>query len=142
MQTGTSSSISDRRKYFRINDQIALKYRIIEETEMDDTRKERRADLSRINSVAPSFTNINLDMKQEMDKCRRDLPEVAAYLEGLNSKVDLLIRLLVANASGLPDYPTHEVNLSASGLSFPVQREIAVGTMLEMQLLFSVLSIR
>ena len=114
MQTITHAA--DRREYFRINDQIALKYRIIEHAEIDGAIAKRKEGLPDVNSMASSFASTNLDMKHAIEKCRRELPEVATYLDGLNSKLEVLIRLLLANGSELPDHPTHDVNLSASGL--------------------------
>ena len=134
MQTITHAA--DRREYFRINDQIALKYRIIEHAEIDGAIAKRKEGLPDVNSMASSFASTNLDMKHAIEKCRRELPEVATYLDGLNSKLEVLIRLLLANGSELPDHPTHDVNLSASGLSFKVTREIVEGSLLEVKLLF------
>ena len=132
----TNANAADRREYFRINDHVALKYRVIERAEIDGAKSKRQEGFPDINSMASSLANTNLDMKHSMEKCRRDLPEVASYLEGLNNKVDLLIRLLVANGSELPDHPTHDISLSASGLRFKTKQEVAKCSILEVQLLF------
>ncbi len=132
----TSTKAADRREYFRINDEVALNYRVIERSEIDGAMEKRREGHLDVNALASSFANTNLDMRHALEKCRRDLPDVATYLDGLNTKVDLLIRLLLATGSELPDHPTHDVNLSASGLSFKVTREVIAGSILEIKLLF------
>lgn len=132
----TTAKSADRREYFRIDDQVALKYRVVERSVIDNATAKRQEGFVDVNSMASSFANTNLDMKHAMEKCRRDLPEVATYLEGLNTKMDLLIRVLVASGSELPDHPTHEVNLSASGLSFKVKQQVPQDSMLEVKLLF------
>lgn len=132
----TSISAADRREFFRINDQVALNFRVIDRGEIDGAIEKREDGYLDVNTMASSFAHTNLDMKHAMEKCRRDLPEVATYLDGLNAKVDLLIRLLVATGSELPDHPTHDVNLSASGLSVKVTQEFVEGSALEIKLLF------
>ena len=132
----TSIKADDRREYFRINDQVALKFRVVERSEVDSAIEKREDGHVDVNVMASSFANTNLDMKHAIEKCRRDLPDVATYLDGLNAKVDLLIRLLVASGSELPDHPTDDVNLSASGLSVKVTKEVAEGSFLEIKLLF------
>ena len=131
-----STDAADRREYFRINDQVALKYRVIEYSEIDGAIARRQEGFADVNAMASSFASTNLEMKHAIEKCRRDLPDVATFLDGLNGKLDLLIRLLVASGSELPDHPTHDVNLSASGVSFKVTREIPEDSLLEIKLLF------
>ena len=132
----TSTNADDRREYFRINDEVALKYRVIERSEIDDLVAKRREGHLDVNAMASAFATTGFDMKHAMEKCRRDLPEVATYLEGLNNKIDLLIRLLMASGSQLPDHPTHDVNLSASGLSFKGTLDVPRETIVEVKLLF------
>ena len=135
MLTNTKNS-ADRREYFCVDDQVALKYRVVNQAEIEDALERRNEGYLDTNAMASSFASTSMEMKHALEKCKRELPEVATYLEGLNGKVDLLIRLLAANSSELPDHPTHDVNLSASGVSFRVTQEVAGESLLEIKLLF------
>ncbi len=126
---------AERRRYFRIDDHLALKYRVL-------NREQLAAALSRLQigypdrlSLASAFATNSSRMKVAMDRFKREMPDVSTYLEGLNEKLDLLIQLLAASENELEDQPTHEVSLSASGISFVTHEPVAVGSNLELKLL-------
>lgn len=130
-----STQAAERREYFRITDQVALTYRIVDEQDIARALNEDQPALD-MTSILASCAGTTLDLKHAVDKCRRDFPEVAACLEVLNAKMDLLVRLMLASGKELPDHPTHEVDLSASGLGFRSAHELPAETLLEMKLLF------
>ncbi len=132
----TTAQGADRREFFRINDQVALHFRVVDEQEIAVALKRKEEGEVDSNAIVYSFSGANLEMKHAIEKCRRDAPEVASCLESLNTKLDLLIRLMIASRNEFPDHPTHEVNLSASGCSFRAREKIRPGTLLEIKLLF------
>lgn len=130
-----SSEGGDRRRFYRIPDEVALKYRVLGEEELE--RALRRLELGYPDRIrlASSFATISAQMHHHLEPLRRALPEVAGYLEGLNEKLDLLIQLMAAAEADLGDQPTHDVDLSASGISFSSEQPIAPGSVLELKLL-------
>jgi len=60
---------------------------------------------------------------------------VASYLEALNAKLDMLMQILATSDDDLGDGPTHDVNLSASGISFTAEEPAAVDTHIELKML-------
>lgn len=86
-------------------------------------------------ALASEFAATSTQMKRGLEKFKRELPEVALYLEGLNDKLDLLVRLLAAADNELSDQPTHDVSLSAGGLSFDARTEIPKNSSVEIKLL-------
>ena len=66
---------------------------------------------------------------------RREQPDVASCLEAINDKLDVVMKILAAGEADLPDQPTHDVNLSASGLCFDSKEPIEPETVLELKLL-------
>jgi len=130
------STESDRRSFFRVHDRVALRVRALDEEALAGVIEAKEAEARSPDSLASAFAAANVQMKHGIDKCKRDFPEVAACLEGLNAKVDLLVRMLVANDNDLPDRPTHRINLSASGLSYRSWEPLQAGTPLELKVLF------
>ena len=125
----------DRRRYYRIEDEVALSYRVLEGRELERAMDRFGSGADDTIALAATFASTSVEMRRALDVVKRDFPELAHYLEGLNSKLDILARLIVVRESGLPDNPTHEVNLSASGMSFNVTEAIATGSVLELKLL-------
>ena len=127
---------SERREYFRINDEVALKYRLVDEDDMQRALAQRSAGDLDPNAIASSFANTSRQMKHAIERFRRELPDVAGYLDSMNTKLDLLVRMLLINSSELPDHPTHDVNISASGIAFRTDRELDSGQLLELRVMF------
>jgi len=125
----------ERRRYFRIDDELALSYRVLEGTEIDAAMARFSSGEDETLALAATFGATSHDMHLALEGFRQDLPEVADYLEGLNRKLDILARLLVAKDSGLPAHPTHAVSLSASGIAFHVRDAVEPGSLLELKLL-------
>ena len=132
----THAEPTDRREYFRINDEISLRYRILAEKEFANVVASRREGQPDLISATSDMINLTISMKRSLDRCRLQFPELAGYLEGLNQKVDLLTKLLALESSGLPDHPTHDVNISGGGLCIRTAEPIAANTLLELKLLF------
>ena len=86
--------------------------------------------------VASSFANTNRQMKYAIEKFRRDKPDVASHLDAMNSKMDLLVRMLLTSQANMPDHPSHDVNISASGLAFRTKELLPKSALVELSLLF------
>lgn len=125
----------ERRRYYRIDDDVALRYQIIPEATLPDALSHFDSGYADKWTLASEFAYTTTQMKQTLEKVRRETPEVAKYLEELNEKVDTLIRLLATSDSNIPNCPTERVSLSASGLAFDSQAQIPAGSTLEIKLL-------
>lgn len=134
--TENAHEAAERRQYYRIDDDVALKYRVVRREELDDALSRLKEGYPDLLGVASAFADMNVRMNHALDKCRQETPEVALYLEALNEKLDTLIHLLAVSDAGLPDRPTHRVNLSASGIRFNAREDIPAGTALEIKLVF------
>jgi hypothetical protein len=125
---------SDRRRFFRIEDEIALTYRFLEGEDLSSAIDAFSGQDKDVLALASTFATTSVQMRRSLDSITRDSPELASYLEAINDKLDLLARLLVASHAELPDKPTHSVNMSASGMSFNVAERISAGSVLELRL--------
>jgi hypothetical protein len=134
--TENAQEAAERRQYYRIDDDVALKYRLVGHEELDSALSRLKEGYPDLLGVASAFADMNVRMNHALDKCRQEGPELALYLEGLNEKLDTLIHLLAVSDAGLPDRPTHRVNLSASGIRFNAREDIPEGASLEIKIVF------
>ena len=125
----------ERRRYYRIDDDVALRYQIIPEATLPDVLTRFDSGYADKWTLASEFAYATSQMKQALEKIKPEMPEVARYLEELNKKIDTLMRLLATSEDDMPSYPTDRVNLSASGLAFDAPAQVPVGSTLEIKLL-------
>ena len=131
----SSSQTDERRRHYRIRGNIGLSFRILEGPDVDVAVARFGDDEFDTLALAAIFSSTSIGMRHALEGLKRDVPEVATYLEGLNTKLDILSRLLIARDSGLPSHPTHAVSLSASGICFFAEQAVAPGSLLELKLL-------
>ncbi len=125
----------ERRRYYRIEDRVALRYRVLDERELAEALAAQRTGYPDKLSLASGFAAASTQMRHTLERFRREMPDVASYLEALNEKLDMLMQMLATSDDDLGDAPTHEVNLSASGISFTATDPVAVDTAIELKML-------
>ena len=125
----------DRRRYFRIDDHVALRVRQIDPADLEAAVSRMQLGLPDRIGLASSFSSSSHNMRHTLEKFRREQPDLASYMEELNEKLDLLIQLLAVHENDMPDQPTHHVQLSASGIAFDTRDAPPLGAILEMTLL-------
>lgn len=124
----------ERREYFRIDDEIALDYRLIDEAEIDAVSERIHARFPDRFTVASSFTATSRQMAQALHKVQNQSPELIRCLQAIDQKLNMLAQLFVSEEMHLDQQPTREVNLSAGGLAFRSQHQIRTGSLLEMRI--------
>lgn len=130
--SGTNSE--ERRRFFRIEDEIKLFYRVLhlEDIPEEDEIKDQLPDAFSLSGVLEYLTQ---QSRALLKKFERDLPELTDYLKILDQKVDLLAQAILLNAAEISDQPTRNVNLSASGLAFEVETKIDPDEYIELKLI-------
>ncbi len=124
----------ERREYFRIDDEIALDYRLTDEDEIDALSERIHARFPDRFTVASSFSATSRQMAQALHKVQSQSPELVRCLQSIDQKLNMLAQLFVSEEMHLDQQPTREVNLSAGGLAFRSQHEIRTGSLLEMRM--------
>lgn len=124
----------ERREYFRIEDEVALDYRLIDEDEIERL-------LERINSrsvdrftAASSFAATSRQMMHAMHRVQTQSPELARCLQLLDQKLNMVAQLFVSEEMQLNEKPIRDVCLSAGGVAFRAPHEISAGSVLELRL--------
>lgn len=116
----------ERRKYFRIIDEIDVTYRIVDAVD----------DEPEVNIIVQGFEKINADIQAALSELGQEQPKLATSLTLLNKKLDMMIAVaeLESTQSQL-DFSSHdEVNISACGIAFPSEEKLANDTRLELSL--------
>ena len=133
--SGATLEAVERRRYFRVDDRVSLACRPLADDELTGALERLRTGYPDKLSLASAFASNSTQMRQAMERIRTDSSDIAAYLEGLNEKLDLLVQLMAAADSELCEHPDHDINLSASGISFVARRPMGLGQLLEIKLL-------
>jgi len=124
----------ERREYFRIDDEVALDYRLISEGEAERVREKIQSRMVDRFTAASSFTATSRQMTHVMHKVQNQSPELARCLQAIDQKLNMLAQLFVSEEINLHEQLTREVNLSAGGIAFRVQHEVKVDSLLELRM--------
>ncbi|VAW80767.1 hypothetical protein MNBD_GAMMA15-155 [hydrothermal vent metagenome] len=124
----------DRREYFRIDDEVALDYRLISDSEVDQLLGRIQSSLVDRFTAASSFAATTRQMKTVIHKVQTDTPELARCLQAIDQKLNMIAQLFVSEEIRENKQDTREVNLSAGGVAFCAQHEIPVGSLLELRM--------
>ena len=130
----TTSPDQERRRSFRVTDKIALMLRFFPQEEVELAMQSfsvRRRDHGMMNM----FLHNRDKHLPVMTAIQSRAPEVATYLRYLESKIDTIAGMMQIQELGLPSEPTHEVNLSATGLRFLHDQMLQVDEVIEMEML-------
>jgi len=122
----------ERRGFFRIDDNVALSYRL-----MATDVSQQDAASGMVDSDASLLVN-ELEKMREVSRIHfrhveKEQPEVARYLAHIDSKIDLIAQHVMMESDGLFVKRTQEVNISGSGLAFTVKDDLPVGRSIELK---------
>jgi PilZ domain len=126
-------SEQERRNFYRIQDQVGLSYSTLTEAEfLSGAYRNAIADdpfilLSELNKLdTENYVHLrNLSHHQR---------EIAEYFDVINRKIRLLARAIMSEDEKSLHSPTHEVNISAGGISFPTAEILTLETLLDMRI--------
>jgi len=124
----------ERREYFRIADEIALDYRLLKDDEVDGLLERMRSRLVDRFTAASSFAATTRQMAHLIHKVQTESPELARCLQAIDQKLNMIAQLFVSEQMALDDQPTRGVSLSAGGVAFRAQHELATGSLLELRM--------
>lgn len=104
----------ERRRYFRITDEMAISYRVLNDSDATETG---------VNVSSPSALIVQLEnqITASLETMRTVQPQVHQLLELFNRKLNLVLSLDEALSEPISDQEkrSQEVNISACGIAFP-----------------------
>jgi hypothetical protein len=124
----------ERREYFRIDDEVALDYRLISPGEAELLREKIKSRVVDRFTVASSFSATSRQMTHVIHKVQNQSPELARCLQAIDQKLNMIAQLFVSEEMDLHEQSTREVNLSAGGISFRSQQKIRIDSLLELRM--------
>lgn len=125
----------ERRQYFRIDDTLRVSLRRVTREEIE-RGFERMNELSENSfTVMASMAAITSQMTVHLRRIENEMPDVAAYLKGLDRKIEVLGRTLITQNSTFVSDHAQGVNLSAGGMSLDSPERYDVHTKVEIRML-------
>ena len=124
----------ERREYFRIEDEVALDYRLIDEAEVEQLLERIQSRIVDRFTAAASFAASSRQMTHAMHRIQTQTPELARCLQIIDQKLNTVAQLYVSEEINLNEQPARMVSLSAGGVAFRAQHELAPGSLMEMRL--------
>ena len=121
---------TERRSYFRVDDRVALGYTKLRS---DAALFSERALLS----VGARMESLQNELRHELTVLADESPRAGRALRLLNRKLDLVMEMLdVRTLAERESFSMTDVNLSASGVSFPVDEWFVPGERLLITMVF------
>lgn len=130
----TAPADQERRRYFRIAENIVLVARALTSAELADPR--RTADQqTNFFALSASLDVLTQESRSLLRRIERDHRDVAEFLKVIERKIDLMASTFLAMDPDLRGRSPQNVSLSASGLAFESESPHAEGAMLELKML-------
>lgn len=118
---------SERREFFRVTDRVSLSVRTLDQ-DVDPVSRGAAV-------LATSFDDMTRDVTRQLEMSRNEHPTLTMYLDTLNTKLDRIANWLALRELELPAEPTHQVDISASGVGFITDKPYDLGSVVELRLL-------
>ena len=121
-----NTQMTERRQYYRLNNNVIFNYRIIKDDETDTHDNTVSAAFEMIEL----FGQINQQMRTTMGRISEKSADIASYLKSLDSKLELLAEMSLFKESQSALGLRQNINLGAGGLSFCTGEDLKSGTLL------------
>ena len=126
---------SERRQYFRIDDDVYFDYRVLDEAEYRAIAAYPPEQREGVDSMVAQLRELSVQGGNMLATIRKTDPELAQYLALLERKVDLVTRLLESERFK-HDAPNTRINISAGGVGFYSAAPLEAGSPLELRVIF------
>ena len=129
------SSELERREYFRVDDQIILRYRVVAPDAINNTLAERHFDNADVFALLRELRQIDQENHNVLRSIAETNRELGIYLKSLNRKIDLITGALAVMDEAQQLQSPQPVSISETSLSFYAETELAVGTFVALELI-------
>lgn len=127
--------MDDRRRYFRIDDNVSLKYRVVQDTDIENEINRTEHQRKNVAELKTAFNCIEAKIMSKMKHVEEVSPLIAEILGLYDVKLSLLQNMIIQeDDKEFAVSETHRVNLSASGMSFESNTPINEGANIKMEI--------
>ena len=127
--------MKERREFYRIDDKVALNYRIIPEHEVQAELENSHNGIMTLRELRNAVYCIDARLDDITNLLSRDHPLLSETIVLLNKKIALHERMMGFSENDKFDFnPAMEINLSASGAAFAVESAMDKGTYLKIEM--------
>lgn len=124
----------ERRRYFRIADDITLFYKIIDAKAIEAGSHVLQGALEGC-SISTAWHILTQEAKIIQSKIELKDPEMGEYFKLLNAKLDLVAQAAIVKEADKQAQKTRNVSLSASGVAFDNETALQLGEYLEVKMI-------
>lgn len=126
--------LSDRRSYYRIDDELYLEFRPIQKRQVQEFLAGVENQAPGQNSLMSQINALSKQTSAQLKNIRKRHPLIGRYLTALDDKINLLANHVAAYDGTGSGRPNWRVNLSAGGLAFRSQLQFTADTLLAISL--------
>lgn len=124
----------ERRGFFRIDDEVNLFYKKIDEQLVAEPHHVSDNILNSC-SLSTALEMLSQESGLLLHRIEKSLPDVADYLRLLESKIDLLAQAAMMQGFQFKESDTRNINISATGMAFNCEDVLKQGDYLEIRML-------
>lgn len=125
----------DRREYFRIDDTVRVSARRVPEQDLEACLARLEFGSDSQFTLMSSLMAISAQTAVHMRRIENELPDVAAYLKGLDRKLDVIGKAFIAGAQEQVADEVQGVNISAGGMCLLTREAFRPGDIVELRML-------
>lgn len=133
---GTVLATRERRNYYRINYPLALEYQPVDMQTILASESPQQFNVSPYFTLQLHLAELETEFIQLNTKINETQPQLAAGLEILNRKIELIGKTLVRGDLEVDDAHIVDANLSESGMSFIASDAFEPKTLLALKIVF------
>ncbi len=124
----------DRREYFRVEDQLILRYCIVPPEAVGNMPAERHFDNSEMFALLRELRQIDQEHNNVLRALTEQNRDLSAYLKSINRKIDIIANALATLSHGHTDQAPRRVSISEAGIAFAADLNLMPGKYLALEL--------
>lgn len=136
MNESNITATEERRRFFRIDDEVNLFYKVVDD-QTAFAASQVTNDLLSNCSLVTALDVLDQEARLVMQRIEKNNSEIAEYLKILETKISLIAQETMRQGHDLSDSNIRNVNISAAGIAFESASSVSEGDCLEVKLLLT-----
>lgn len=125
----------ERRRHERVLDEVYLEYIVIDHDAVEGAIHEFLDSPTGHFNPLNQLQAISIQSQAILEKIRETYPMIGDYLVTIDERIQLLCHAVAQDQVGVPIAPNENISLSAGGISFTSEDEVAPNTVLEFSII-------